>query len=198
MKLITLLVVITAIDMACGDELLDIFPSFNYPNMNNLTIEKTLIFLDFSYLIRSNSTASIILVRAALRTEIGVRYFEGNFEIRTRSNWEYLSWGGDLGDSLTRFDNEFSMMSFALSVILPSPYIEIFTGFEFVRSVMTNKTVSSKRGRYIRSELKRQEIYDSDMACILNWYCTFQKKKISGRVKNVNYIEHDRVKEFKE
>ncbi|MGN0520920.1 MAG: RHS repeat domain-containing protein, partial [Candidatus Fimenecus sp.] len=194
-ELVTLLAVLCAIDMACGYKLCDVFPSMLLINSQG-KVEKTLDFLDFTYVIKSNQRATIIQVKAVLRASLGITYFEGQFEVRTREDWLFISNGGSLGDSLTKFDDEFWGLSYGLSAVLPSPYLEMFTAFEFLRTVATQGTVDSKRGRYIKKELKRQaENYDVDIASILNWYCTYQKKMFLGRIINVNYIEHDCAKE---
>lgn len=184
-------------EMAFGHKLMDVLPCFNYFNMTDRTIEKTLRCYSFSYIHRSNSRAAIIQIKGVFQTEIGIKYFEGEMEIRSRNDWTNISYGGSLGDSLRRFDEEFHGLSEGLSAVLPSPYLEYFTAFEFARTMAGNAVSSTKRGKYIRSELKRQEIFDSDSACILNWYCTYQKKKINGKNQNINYIEHDCAKEFK-
>ena len=70
------------------------------------------------------------------------------------------------------------------------------TTFDFVRSFLEKKASNSHRGIYIRAELKAQSDYNTDVACILNWYCTYQRRKFLGKVINVNYIEHDCAEDY--
>ena len=197
-KLAVLLAVIVAIDMACRDDLYNIFPTFNYLNIDERKIEKSLIFLDLSYIIRSNNNATIILLKATLQTEVGIKYFEGIMEIRTRSEWEYISWGGDFTKALAGFDNEFYAVTAVLPDLLSPERAFAVNSFEFVRSVLEETSRNSKRGAFIRNELQEQKAkYNSDMACILSWYCTYQKRNFFGKILKVNYIEHDRAKEYR-
>ena len=196
-ELVNLLVVLCAMEMAFGHRLYEVLPCYNYYNLNDKTIEKSLYCLSFNYIHNSNSRASVILLKGVFRTEIGIKYFEGHMEIRSRSDWTDISYGGSIGDSLLRFDNEFYGLSDGLSAVLSSPVAEYFTAFEFARSITTNAIVFSKRGKYIRSELERQKTFGSDSACILNWYCTYEKKRFNGKNIPLNKIEHDCAKEFK-
>lgn len=193
---VSLLGVIVAIDMACRDNLYDIFPAFTYFNMFDFTVSKSLIFRDFSFTINSKGNATLILVRASLRTEIGIKYFEGIFEIRTKKEWEYIARGGDFADLLVNFDNDFGPIFSVLPDILSLEAASAVTTFDFVRSFLEKKASNSHRGIYIRAELKAQSDYNTDVACILNWYCTYQRRKFLGKVINVNYIEHDCAEDY--
>ncbi len=61
---------------------------------------------------------------------------------------------------------------------------------EVGRSRLTEKVTNSKRGRYINHELNKQKSLGIDSACILNWYCSYERRKFAGRPINVHYVEH--------
>lgn len=49
---------------------------------------------------------------------------------------------------------------------------------------------NSKRCQYINHELKEQEELGIDSACILNWYCSYERRKFAGKYINVDYLEN--------
>ena len=38
--------------------------------------------------------------------------------------------------------------------------------------------------------IKEQEKLGIDSACILNWYCSYERRKFAGKYINVDYVEH--------
>ena len=189
---INLMVVLIALNNACRNNLNNILPT-NVPRPNMFIDNKGEAKIDciyFDYSISSNSRTTEILIHGIFLTIIAPRHFEAKIEIHSNDDWRYISAGGKMGDYLTNFDNEFYGISYGLSEVLPGDYLFKFNVAEVGRNILTEKVTNSKRGQYINHELKEQEKLGIDSACILNWYCSYERRKFAGKYINVDYVEH--------
>lgn len=151
--------------------------------------------MEFIYGIRSDGRLLYFTIKAILQTELGPKYFECEIASTSRENWLTIANGGQIGRKLEEFNETYWPLSYVLGEVLSPVTAEYFNGMEMARSYITAKVVNSKRGKYIKKELARQESFNSTEACILNWYCTYQKKLFNGKWVSTNYIEHNCTKE---